>query len=284
MVRSAIFIEREESLTKRKSMLKILEETSRTFYLPIVRLPQGLQEAVASAYLCMRAIDEIEDHPTLDPQQKSKILQSVSFSLQGQHSVDNFKLEELKDVFRDLSVLPEVTLRLGEWAILAPSAIAPRIWDATAAMAERMAMWAQRGWSVVTQSDLDRYTFSVAGAIGLLLCDLWGWFEGLQPERSHAISFGRGLQAVNILRNRKDDLKRGVDFYPEGWGDVDMENYARDHLSSSENYSSSFPALYKSFIAIPHALAIATLDARSVGKQKLSRTDVLQIVSQLDRA
>jgi len=265
-------------------MLKILEETSRTFYLPIVRLPQGLQEAVASAYLCMRAIDEIEDHPTLDPQQKSKILQSVSFSLQGQHSVDNFKLEELKDVFRDLSVLPEVTLRLGEWAILAPSAIAPRIWDATAAMAERMAMWAQRGWSVVTQSDLDRYTFSVAGAIGLLLCDLWGWFEGLQPERSHAISFGRGLQAVNILRNRKDDLKRGVDFYPEGWGDVDMENYARDHLSSSENYSSSFPALYKSFIAIPHALAIATLDARSVGKQKLSRTDVLQIVSQLDRA
>lgn len=263
-------------------MLKILEQTSRTFYLPIIRLPQGLQEAVASAYLCMRAVDEIEDHRELDPQQKSNILQSVSFALQGQGSVDDFKHEDLKEAFQDKFRLPEVTLRLGEWAILAPAEIAPRIWEATAGMAERMAMWAQRGWSVVTQSDLDRYTFSVAGAVGLLLCDLWGWFEGLQPERSHAISFGRGLQAVNILRNRKDDLKRGVDLYPQGWGDKDMETYARDRLSASENYSSTYPDLYRRFIAIPHALAVATLDARSAGKLKLSRADVLQIVRQYD--
>ena len=46
--------------------LDILKENSRTFYIPISRLPPGLQEAVASAYLCMRAIDETEDHPDLD--------------------------------------------------------------------------------------------------------------------------------------------------------------------------------------------------------------------------
>ena len=40
----------------------MLEETSRTFYIPISRLPGGLQQAVGSAYLCLRAIDEIEDH------------------------------------------------------------------------------------------------------------------------------------------------------------------------------------------------------------------------------
>jgi farnesyl-diphosphate farnesyltransferase len=40
-----------------KSPLKILEETSRTFYIPIVKLPAIAQEAVASAYLCLRAID-----------------------------------------------------------------------------------------------------------------------------------------------------------------------------------------------------------------------------------
>jgi farnesyl-diphosphate farnesyltransferase len=271
-------------MSKPKSMLKILEETSRTFYIPIVRLPHGLQEAVASAYLSMRAVDEIEDHPGLNPQEKANILQSVSFALQGQHSVDDFKHEELSEVFLNHPVLPEVTLRLGEWAALAPGDIAPRIWEATAAMAERMAMWARRGWSVVTRSDLDRYTFSVAGAVGLLLCDLWGWFEGMQPERSLAVSFGRGLQAVNILRNRKDDLSRGVDFYPVGWGDEEMETYARENLAASENYSDSFPALYKSFIAIPHALAVATLDARRAGIPKLSRTAVLQIVSQFDRA
>ena len=207
-------------------MLKILEQTSRTFYLPIIRLPEGLQEAVAAAYLCMRAIDEIEDHPELDPQQKSTLLQTVSLALQGQHSVENFNHEALNEAYSDfMHLLPEVTLRLGEWSILAPIAIAPRIWEATAAMAERMALWARRGWSILSQSDLDRYTFGVAGAVGLLLCDLWGWFEGLQPERSHAISFGRGLQAVNILRNRQDDLARGVDFYPPGWSDKEMEIY-----------------------------------------------------------
>ncbi|TFH33299.1 MAG: phytoene/squalene synthase family protein, partial [Anaerolineales bacterium] len=219
-------------------MLKILEQTSRTFYLPIIRLPGGLQEAVASAYLCMRAIDEIEDHPELDRQQISSLLQSVSLALQGQHSVETFRHQDLTEAFQDnVSQLPEVTTRLGEWAVLAPSAIAPRIWEATSAMAERMALWANRGWTIISQSDLDRYTFGVAGAVGLLLCDLWGWFEGLQPERSHAISFGRGLQAVNILRNHKDDLARGVDFYPRGWGDKEMEAYARQKLSASENYS-----------------------------------------------
>jgi farnesyl-diphosphate farnesyltransferase len=40
-----------------KSALKVLEETSRTFYIPIAKLPEQAQEAVASAYLCLRAID-----------------------------------------------------------------------------------------------------------------------------------------------------------------------------------------------------------------------------------
>jgi farnesyl-diphosphate farnesyltransferase len=40
-----------------KSALAVLEETSRTFYIPIVKLPSQVQEAVASAYLCLRAID-----------------------------------------------------------------------------------------------------------------------------------------------------------------------------------------------------------------------------------
>ncbi len=275
--------EGETRLTRQKPMLKILEQTSRTFYLPIMRLPAGLQEAVASAYLCMRAIDEIEDHPDLEPIEKSSLLQSVSLILQGQHSVENFRQDELREVFRGLVMdLPEVTLRIGEWLILAPSVIAPRIWDATAAMAERMALWARQGWSIVTEADLDRYTFGVAGAVGLLLCDIWGWFEGHQPERSHAIAFGRGLQAVNILRNREADLARGVDFYPSGWADAQMDRYARERLSASENYGKDLPKLYRRFIAIPHALAIATLDARREGKQKLSRTAVLKIVSQYD--
>ena len=73
-------------------------------------------------------------------------------------------------------------------------------------MAERMAGWVAEGWRIQTEADLDRYTYGVAGAAGVLLCDLWAWAEGEQLHRSAAIQFGRGLQAVNILRNRAEDL------------------------------------------------------------------------------
>ena len=46
--------------------IEMLKETSRTFFIPISLLTPGLKEAVSSAYLCMRAIDEIEDHTELE--------------------------------------------------------------------------------------------------------------------------------------------------------------------------------------------------------------------------
>ena len=41
----------------------------------------------------------------------------------------------------------------------------------------------------------------MAGTVGLLLSEIWEWAEGIVTERKYAIGFGRGLQAVNILRN-----------------------------------------------------------------------------------
>ena len=157
----------------RKTALEVLAETSRTFYIPISRLPTGLQEAVASAYLCMRAIDEIEDHPDLDNALKAQLLQAISLSFQAADGgIDETSLETL--LITHTTLLPEVTTRIGEWAAFAPIAIAPRVWDATAAMADRMAYWAEHNWTINTQADLDRYTFCAAGAVGLLLSDLWG--------------------------------------------------------------------------------------------------------------
>ncbi|MGF1492712.1 MAG: squalene/phytoene synthase family protein [Microcoleaceae cyanobacterium] len=266
--------------------LEVLQETSRTFYIPISRLPPILQKAVASAYLCMRAIDEIEDHPELDNSIKALLLQRVSCSLQGSVTTPDPELF-LPDFFEYQTighqvVLPEVTLRLGEWADLAPESIAPRIWDTTAAMADRMAYWAARNWAINTEQDLDRYTFSVAGAVGLLLSDLWAWYDGTQTSRLYAIGFGRGLQAVNILRNSRDDQQRGVDFYPKGWTSDQMNEYAQRNLSMADRYVSALPngpAL--DFCQIPLALAHATLEVMATGQEKLSRTAVVELIEQV---
>lgn len=266
-----------------KDVLKVLKDTSRTFYIPISRLPSGLQEAVTSAYLCMRAIDEIEDHPHLDNKIKAKILREISLSLQA--GDNNLILEEMASVFESYQkVIPEVSYRIGEWALLAPSNIRGRILDSTAAMADRMAYWSEKNWAIETQSNLDQYTFSVAGSVGLLLSDLWAWYDNTQTNREHAIGFGRGLQAINILRNHQEDKVRGVSFFPHGWQLKDMHDYARYNLELGHAYTQSLPkGPAQQFCQIPLTLADATLRALTLGKPKLSRNDVLELVAKICR-
>ena len=263
----------------RTRALETLKQTSRTFYIPIVRLPGELQDAVASAYLCMRAIDEIEDTPDLDNQTKVQLLRSISLRLQEIADINAYKHIGV-DLVPYKGVLPEVSLSIGEWASLAPITIAPRIWDATAAMADRMAYWAENNWTIETEADLNRYTFSVAGAVGLLLSDLWAWYDGTETNRSQAIAFGRGLQAVNIVRNQGEDSLRGVSFLPEGWTSQDVQSYARLQLQQANLYIQALPKNSPAldFCQIPYILAKGTLDAIALGKPKLSRHDVLSLV------
>ena len=268
----------------RDRALETLKQTSRTFYIPIIRLPEQLQDAVASAYLCMRAIDEIEDTPALDNQTKAQLLRSVSLRLQEVTDLDSYSYIG-RDLVEYSRILPEVSLRIGDWASLAPEAIAPRICDATAAMADRMAYWAEQNWKIATEADLNRYTFSVAGAVGLLLSDLWSWYDGTKTNRTQAIAFGRGLQAVNIVRNQGEDIQRGVSFLPEGWTDRDVQDYARQQLIQANLYIESLPkgSPALSFCQIPYVLAKGTLDAIAIGKPKLTRHDVLSLVEKVTK-
>ena len=148
-------------------------------------------------------------------------------------------------------------------------------------MAERMGYWAGNHWQIRTEADLDGYTFSVAGAVGLLICDIWGWFDGTPIDRMCAVQFGRGLQAVNILRNRQEDIDRGVNFFPAGWTVNNMFVYARKNLDLAKAGVTSMPkSSFKYFVDIPLHLAEATLNAIENGVGKLSREQVMQIVGQ----
>lgn len=260
---------------------EVLKETSRTFYLSIVRLPPRIKEAVMSSYLSLRAIDEIEDHARFDKPTKIGLLCDISRELQARDRLLAHRVSALLRSYRD--ELPEVTNRLDEWAHLAPKTIAPRVWDATSAMARRMAYWVGNDWRISTKRDLDRYTFSVAGAVGVLLSDLWIWYDGTPSRKTDAIGYGRGLQAVNILRNRFEDAARGVDFFPAGWTGDDFRFYAIRNLSRGDAYVEGFPpGAARTFCSGPQALAYATLDALARGESKLSRTAVLELVGTED--
>ena len=251
---------------------------SRTFFIPISRLSGELQEAVASAYLCMRAIDEIEDHPDIPRDTKSHLLREVSNWLQSEEPEST-----LDQVFAPYGeVLPDVTLRLKDWVRLSPQTASSLVKQSTAVMASGMADWVDKNWQIETREDLDSYTYCVAGAVGELLSDLWRWHDGTDTDRVKAIAFGRGLQAVNILRNYGEDEERGVSFFPEDWNQEQMFAYARHNLEGADAYVEVLqPGQILEFCTIPLALAHGTLEALSSGDGKLSRESVMSIVSRV---
>lgn len=261
-----------------KESMVMLKETSRTFFIPISFLEPVLKKTVGSAYLCMRAIDELEDHPELDDEVKSRLLREISKMLHL--PFDREAYETMLEPYKH--TLPEVSLRLADWISVCPPEIAPKVLESTAEMAEGMAKWVDRKFVIRTREDLDDYTYYVAGLVGTMLSDLWKWHDNTETDPQLAIGFGRGLQAVNMLRNLDEDRERGVSFVPEGWTREDMFNYANENLAQADLYVKSISnKRILMFCKVPLALAHSTLKALKSGKEKMSRTEVEGIVEQL---
>lgn len=278
-------VEEEENMLKEnkklfKEAMRVLKQTSRTFYIPISLLEVKLKETVGSAYLCMRAIDEIEDHENLTSEDKQYLLYSISDQLDG-----NFERMEYKELLRPYeSILPEVTMRLGDWLTVCPSGIVEKVKESTSVMAKGMADWAAKDWLIKSKEELDNYTYYVAGLVGVMLSDIWKWYDDIETDKELAIGFGRGLQSVNILRNQKEDDDRGVTFFPDGWKQEDMFKYATENLNLAKAYMEDISNRnILLFCKIPFALAEKTLKALEDGREKITRNEVETIVEQATR-
>lgn len=267
-----------------KDAMRVLKETSRTFYIPITFLKKELKVAVANAYLIMRALDEIEDNENeqITNDVKYSILMEVS-ELLKEESFDQEKYVALLTPYKPF--LPEVTLRLKDWIDLVPTGAKKIVMDAASEMAFGMAKWAKANWQVHTKEDLDEYTYYVAGLVGVMLSDLWEWDSGVKTDRELAIAYGRGLQAVNILRNRDEDFEtRGVSFIPDGWTQKELFEYTEQNLEKAYKYMED---IHKRsillFCKLPLALAHRTLVALKEGREKMSRSEVEQIVEEMTK-
>lgn len=269
----------EETIIYKEAM-KMLKQTSRTFYIPINLLGSTLKKTVGSAYLCMRAIDEIEDHETLEAEEKESLLRSTSELLTQPEFNNRAYLELIKPYEKSL---PKVTIRLGDWLSICPEGITEKVKESTATMATGMADWVRKDWDIKTTADLNDYTYYVAGLVGVMLSDIWYWYDGTETDRELAIGYGKGLQAVNILRNQHEDYaERGVRFIPDGWDRDDMFAYADTNLKLADEYMEDIEnKKIILFCKIPLALAKRTLKAMQDGREKISRTEVEDIVEDI---
>jgi len=114
------------------------------------------------------------------------------------------------------------------------------------------------------------------------LSEIWYWYDGTETDHDLAVGFGRGLQAVNILRNQDEDYEeRGVRFIPDGWKRADVFAYARKNLSDADAYLKQIKTKnIKLFCRIPLSLAKRTLKAMEQGREKISRQEVEEVVAE----
>lgn len=277
MVREVVIVAEDTRLYK--EAMKMLKATSRTFYIPITMLDSTLKKAVGSAYLCMRAIDEIEDHPEMASEHKQHLLRETAELLKA--PFDEAAYLELVSPHKDM--LPEVSLRLADWIRVCPEGIVERVQKATSVMAIGMADWVKKNWYIKTKEDLDDYTYYVAGLVGEMLSDIWHWHDGTEADYKLAVGYGRGLQAVNILRNEDEDLEeRGVRFIPDNWTRADVFAYAEKNLSLADKYIEDIKSRrILLFCQIPLALAKKTLAAMQKGEEKMTRQAVEETVKEI---
>jgi farnesyl-diphosphate farnesyltransferase len=216
-----------------------LRNVSRTFALSIEQLPAALREAVTIAYLMFRVSDCLEDNDELESERKIELLRLWARILDGYESVniltqavanldgndpEVYVTQHADQLLEELHKLPKsnqetITYHVHETSL-------------------GMARWQEHGPFVETEEELDDYMFEVAGRVGYLLTDLFGWYspfiakqkDKLQPL---AREFGLALQTVNIIRGMRKDYERGWVFAPRTF--YEPLGLTREGLFAPEN-------------------------------------------------
>jgi len=210
-------------------LTRLLQDVSRSFYLTLRVLPRVIRHQIGLAYLLARTTDTVADTALITVDQRLEALELLRNRIAGVSLVPlNLSalaprqgtpaervllercesivalLDELRCEDRELvrEVLQVITggqeLDLRRFAAGSPVNII----------------------TLETDSDLDDYTYRVAGCVGefwtkLCLSHLYAK-AGLPAQELIAtgIMFGKGLQLVNILRDLPADLQQGRCYIP----------------------------------------------------------------------
>jgi farnesyl-diphosphate farnesyltransferase len=207
---------------------RLLPRVSRTFALSIEALPPELRGVVRTAYLLCRILDTIEDDPEISDRRRLELFAVFRAFLTGQGGAGE-ALSGAPEWRRTDHGDHELCRGAGHigarFAALPPEARAI-VRGAVMEMSRGMEEYARRaalegGLRMRTLADLERYCYFVAGTVGMLLTGLF--LRHVRPDDpavasacgARAVAFGRGLQLINILRDVRSDLERGVCFLPE---------------------------------------------------------------------
>lgn len=211
----------------------LLKRVSRSFYITLRLLPAEVRESIALAYLLARITDTEADGAESDAE-RELLARKAEWIGELDASPDRGLIEEVWGTIQEGQRFDGE--RFG-------SAAAP-----------------------LNREELDRYTYLVAGCVGEFWTKICArripGFAGASIERmtDWGVRFGKGLQLVNILRDRAADARRGRVYVPQGEiGEV--ARIARGHLAAAGEYVDSLKiARLRIACALPLLLGRETLD------------------------
>ena len=210
-----------------------LGRVSRTFSQPIAMLQPDLERAVTCGYLLCRLADTIEDDAALPLMVRDRLYAALLDVLEDRLAAADFAalaaplldgpVTATPSELELFSNLPAIMNVLGALPTLRPGVLP---W--VAEMVRGMAIYSHRKpgtgdrpfTTLLTERDLDRYCYFVAGTVGHMLTDLFTaalprlTWERERILRENAESFALGLQLTNILKDVTDDFERRICFIP----------------------------------------------------------------------
>lgn len=213
----------------------LLKSVSRSFYLTLRILPGPMRDPIGLAYLLARAADTIADTPLIDPSRRLALLLALRAAVGGDSSdATNEAIREVASEVAGHQALPDEK-RLLESLVSAlalldgldagdRAAVRDIVTTLTTGMEFDLRTFpaedSGRIAALHDASDLDRYTYLVAGCVGefwtkMTCAHLPATFD--EPEATliaRGIRFGKGLQLTNILRDCAKDLRIGRCYLP----------------------------------------------------------------------
>jgi farnesyl-diphosphate farnesyltransferase len=316
----------------RRLCVELLPRVSRTFALSIEALPDSLRDAVRAAYLLCRVVDTIEDGERIDLPDRLRLFEAFDDVVaddrlppDGLEALCAATMDDVDEAERQLCRNAGAVLRqLRQLPDAQRGAIRQQVQEMSRGMREYVMRGAETGGLRLTGvADLERYCYFVAGTVGLLLTRLFSQVVPLDDDAARAIderavSFGLGLQLVNIVKDVADDVARGNCFLPLSMIDAgalspaelldpgrravglalvrSVCGLARGHLRRAQEYTELWPVPHgvpiRLFCAVPLALALATLEEVERGEDtlrlghnpKVSRSAVSWILSEAQQA
>jgi len=209
---------------------ELLKAVSRSFYLSLRVLPRPMREPLSLGYLLARASDTLADTAAVDVARRAAFLAEFGEVVAGARAPGDFQARLLGEFVPRQRDTGEARLlgsiaRLLDWLESEPVEIGAAIREvmATIVSGQRwdLGFFTAQGTRVADAAALEKYTYEVAGCVGAFWTRIGfatmgaGFARMGEPAMARlGVSYGCGLQLVNILRDVERDRQLGRCYLP----------------------------------------------------------------------